>query len=85
MVSNVNHVPLRQWRRWSDQQRAIFNGVHADLTHMGQSCFLHPETVGRQLSTAEYDTICWNAAWIAADQAGSPGLISEIETVNIAA
>lgn len=74
---NEHKVPIKQWRKWGYHARTVFNGTFADILRIGQTCFLHPDTIKRGLSPAEFSAIAWNAAWIAADQSQNPGDITE--------
>ena len=64
MESNAYKVPVKKWRKWSTQARFVFNELYGTMK-TNQSLFLHPkaEAVSGQL----WKTVCWNAAWIAAD------------------
>ena len=62
-ASNRYSVPVRQWRKWSAEERARFNEVYSAMVS-NQRLFLHPksEPVKRDL----WKTTAWNAAWTAA-------------------
>lgn len=62
--SNLYHVPLKKWRKWSALSRQAFNEVYSSMAG-NQSLFLHPhqDKISRRL----WRTTAWNAAWIAAD------------------
>jgi len=60
---NKYGVPAKQWRRWSPRAQAVFNNVFR--TMKDQIVFVHPET--HPLHPEEWDTIRWNAAWLAAN------------------
>lgn len=77
MTKNEHKVPKKQWKKWNDHAQAVFNGTYADILRIGQTCFLHPDTIKRGLSQKEFSAIAWNAAWLAADQAQDPGSITE--------
>lgn len=62
---NLYRVPKKQWAKWSDAGRAVFNNVMR--TMRDQSLFLHPKT--KPVPAAQWRTTAWNAAWIAADEA----------------
>jgi hypothetical protein len=66
MTMNDHDVDSPQWEKWTEQQRAHFNGVYEDIKRVGSSLFLHPITNQRKLTDEEFDTIAWNAAWTAA-------------------
>lgn len=65
-IKNVHKVPASQWRKWNQQQRALFNGTFEDITNVGQELFLPTTTFQRHLSDEEFRIIAWNAAWTAA-------------------
>ena len=65
-VPNRNKVPLKQWKRWSEHARGVFNSLYE--TMMGDSSiFLHPKAPTPR--PFHWKTTCWNASWIAADAA----------------
>lgn len=66
MVENMFKVPKKQWKKWNDQERYIFNDVFLMMT-LNQSLFLYPDTA--EQSEERWRTTCWNAAWTAADSA----------------
>lgn len=61
---NRNHVPLKQWRKWSPKARAVFNDVYAFI-YENHDIVTHPRA--EAAPTAQWKTLSWNAAWIAAD------------------
>jgi len=63
-VRNTFRVPVRQWRKWDDDQRRVFNGTY-DWVHDNQSVTTHPKAPKH--SAAQWKTVAWNVAWIAAD------------------
>lgn len=85
-IQNLHGVHKEKWRKWSPEAQAIFNGLYEDIERVGQCCFLHPNTVARNLSPDEFKTVAWNAAWLAADQVMQPGSITErVDTIEQAA
>lgn len=64
--SNRYKVPKRQWKRWSEAGRMVFNATYSAMTR-NQLLFSHPEA--ERIPTNRWRTICWNAAWIAAGEA----------------
>lgn len=65
-IKNVHKVPQKQWKRWNDRQRVIFNHVFSSMLH-NQEMFKHPKQA--PMSSEHWKTPCWNAAWTAADAA----------------
>jgi hypothetical protein len=63
MVENIYFVPKRQWRKWSDTEQRLFNGMYQ--TMLDQQLFKHP--LGATQSDECWKTTAWNAAWMAAD------------------
>ena len=72
-VENKHKVAKKVWRKWSPHAQAVFNGTYEDILRVGQTCFLHPDTIARKLNPEEFTTVAWNAAWTAACQAQNPG------------
>ena len=64
MIKNLNRVPRKQWSKWSDQAKTIFNKTY-EFIIKNQSVMKHPK--GPTLHADHWETISWNAAWIAAD------------------
>ena len=63
MVKNKHEVPVKQWKRWTEHARGVFNVVMETMED--QSLFLHPKA---EKTTAKlWHTTRWNAAWVAAD------------------
>lgn len=65
MTRNVNKVPAKQWKRWSERARRVFNAVFATMAP--QDLFLHPKATPSPRQ--HWRTTRWNAAWVAADAA----------------
>lgn len=63
-ASNKNRVPVKQWKRWSNAARAVFNAVYSRMKADAE-LFLHPRQ--KAPTPTHWKTTAWNAAWIAAD------------------
>lgn len=64
MAKNIFKVPKKQWSRWSELARGVFNRSYQFFVG-NQDKMLHPKA---KASTKEqWKTTAWNAAWIAAD------------------
>lgn len=61
---NQHRVPVRQWRKWSEQSRQVFNAVYETMRE-GQALFAHPDAV--EVPLPQWEVTAWNAAWTAAD------------------
>ena len=64
MAANRYKVPQKQWRKWSDKAREVFNETYRTMVR-NQWAFLHPKA--EAAPRAHWRTVAWNAAWIAAD------------------
>jgi hypothetical protein len=64
-VPNTYKVPLRQWRKWSSTERFVFNAVFSAAIK-NQVVLSHPQM--ESVSARMWRTLCWNFAWIAADE-----------------
>lgn len=60
---NSYRVPVKQWRKWSETQRRVFNLVYESMSD--QRIMHHPKAT--MMPTEHWTTVQWNAAWIAAD------------------
>lgn len=63
-MKNFYKVPKKQWKKWPELCRRVFNKVYADMA----SCHgiaMHPKTPPMPMK--EWNTVAWNVAWIAAD------------------
>jgi hypothetical protein len=64
MTANVYRVPKRQWRKWAEVERAVFNGVLGSVRDGWDVLFpASMQSVPRQARRVA----AWNTAWIAAD------------------
>jgi len=63
-IPNSNKVPRKQWLRWSEAARYVFNETYQTLVQ-SQKLFSHPKA--KKMEDAHWDTVAWNAAWTAAD------------------
>lgn len=61
---NAHKVPKKQWNRWNEDERIVFNELYDQMVQ-NQSVFTHPQTP--EMPQDQWTTICWNAAWTAAD------------------
>lgn len=64
MIKNENRVPKKQWDKWTENARGIFNKAY-DFLYYNQPLTTHPKT--KKIPSNQWKTIAWNAAWIAAD------------------
>ena len=62
--ANIYHVPARQWRKWTEIARRVFNEVYSSMNG-AQWVFLHPKQ--EKVSRSQWKTTAWNAAWTAAE------------------
>lgn len=64
-VKNRFKVPLKQWSKWSNHAKKVFNQLYQAMRPSLQWAFLHPDA--HPSSKAHWDTVRWNSAWTAAD------------------
>ena len=64
MVRNSNAVPRKQWTKWSDEAKNIFNSCYTFFIE-NQRIMNHPKAPEQKIEY--WTTVAWNAAWIAAD------------------
>lgn len=65
MASNVNHVPKKQWNKWTAGQRAIFNRVFSAIRYKDVVCPLEAASI----KAGAWKVIRWNVAFLAACEA----------------
>lgn len=63
-MRNQNRVPKKQWRRWSETARRVFNETYRFMMS-NKRLMLHPKQ--EPPKPYHWKTTAWNAAWIAAD------------------
>lgn len=61
-AANAYSVQAKQWKKWSNTQRHLFNDVYFVMGE--QKIFLHPKDKIRP--DEHWNTIRWNAAFTAA-------------------
>ena len=64
MVNNDFNVPIRQWDKWTEDAKFVFNEVY-DQMNEDMELFKHPKA--NTETYMHWDTTAWNAAWYAAD------------------
>lgn len=62
-IRNKHLVQRKQWAKWSNGARAMFNRVFEEMSDQAQ--FTHPKA--KRVAIEHWLTTSWNAAWIAAD------------------
>lgn len=62
MVKNEHNVPPRQWNKWSDQAKRVFNSLHWNMMNNAR-LFLPPGTKKPE----GWGVTAWNVSWTAAD------------------
>lgn len=60
MTENTHKVYAKQWAKWTEAQRVLFNMVYEDIQAMG-SVF-----VPFKLSPHDFNVLAWNSAFVAA-------------------
>jgi hypothetical protein len=64
-VSNKHKVPRKQWDKWSNDARRMFNAMFHAMRPSMQFVYVHPDAT--PATRAHWNTTRWNAAWFAAD------------------
>jgi len=64
-VKNKHKVPKKQWDKWSNLARRVFNDMMYSMRPSMQFAFHHPSTL--PLAKEQWQTTRWNAAWSAAE------------------
>lgn len=64
-TENIYKVPNRQWRKWNQQSRFIFNHIYSQMEYQQSIC--HP--LAKDIPEYQWTTVRWNAAWIGAEAA----------------
>lgn len=64
-TKNSYRVPKKQWDKWSERAKCMFNTVYTSMAH-NQDLFKHPKQ--KAISLEFWHTTAWNAAWTAADE-----------------
>lgn len=63
-IRNRFNVPKKQWKKWSRQQRVVFNETFAYAARNQRIFNAAPGEL--QLSAKGWKTVCWNIAFTAA-------------------
>lgn len=63
-VANKHKVPKKQWDRWSNPARKMFNHMFLRLRPTNQFVFSHPDAP--PVLKDHWQTLRWNVAWEAA-------------------
>lgn len=71
-VLNKYKVPKTQWRKWNQVQRQLFNDTYS-FSLCNQSVLSHPKM--DVIDNTQWNTLCWNFAWIAADNLKNQKLV----------
>lgn len=79
-VGNPNKVQKKQWAKWSNHARRVFNDVYKSFRHSMQPMLVHPEQP--LMSRVMWSTLRWNAAWLAAEAAHGKGYLSNVVEVR---
>ncbi len=63
-VTNKHKVPKKQWDKWSNHARKVFNQMFHKMRPTNQFAFMHPDAP--PLLKEHWRTVRWNVAWEAA-------------------
>ena len=81
MVKNFHKVSKSQWNKWCELSRLTFNRVFDNMQAFNPDQFSHPKAP--QMEEEHWHTICWNAAWTAADQVNDVSFVVSSKKVEI--
>ncbi len=79
-VGNKHKVQKKQWAKWTNHARRVFNDVYMSFRHSMQPMLVHPEQP--LMSRVMWSTLRWNAAWLAAEAAQGKGHVSKVIEVK---
>lgn len=79
-VKNRFKVPVKQWNKWSNHARKVFNQVYLSMRPKMQWVFLHPDAPLQKKD--HWATTRWNAAWTAAGVANGDGVVEHVVVVG---
>lgn len=65
-TENVHGVHKAQWREWGDLGHRVFNQLYESMRE-SQYAYNHPQQ--QPIPPEHWNTVCWNAAWQAANAA----------------
>lgn len=67
-MQNKYKVPKRQWRKWSDAARGVFNHLYSSMI---QSPWVFQTPMMENVPIQAWRVTAWNASWVAADAANA--------------
>lgn len=79
-VRNKHNVPAKQWNRWSNQAKRVFNYMYHAMRPRSQWSFQHPKAL--PMAKDHWEIIRWNVAWTAANAADNIPQFTHIIPVN---
>lgn len=65
IVRNKHKVPVKQWRKWSQRARYVFNELYEAM--YGSPWAFRSGKADVKLTAVQKKVPAWNAAWMAAD------------------
>ena len=65
-MADTYGVDKKTWRRWGEKGQDLFLSVYRSITAMGWEAFSSPKAP--ELTTNQFEVICHNAAFVAADE-----------------
>lgn len=79
-VVNRHKVPLKQWNKWSNHAKRVFNWMMMELRPSRQTLLVHPQAA--IVHKDHWQTIRWNASWLAAEGANGEKRYSKIKVIK---
>lgn len=76
-VKNKHKVPKKQWDKWTNHARRVFNDMFYSLRPSMQFAFLHPAAIAAPKE--HWETTRWNVAWQAASAVNGEGRLAGVK------
>lgn len=73
---NKYGVPKKQWDKWHNLARRVFNTMYESMRPSMQWAFLHPDALPQKKD--HWQTTRWNCAWEAAHAASGAGKLTGV-------
>ena len=66
-VANKHRVAKKEWRKWSEHARRVFNDLYGELPPKSQWKVVSPYAT--LVPETHWQVLRWNVAWLAAEAA----------------
>jgi len=79
-VTNKHKVPHKQWNKWSNRARSMFNRMYHSMRPSMQFAFLYPDAL--PAPRKHWETTRWNAAWEAASLVDGVSHVAKVQSLS---